>query len=99
MSSGRMVAVRTCPLPERTTTTNSAGVINKMIRLGAGPPLNGKDATDKQLEFPLLYAVGRDRIASKTLDVEGKNLHVLFDTILHMIPGPSHDPRVSFLKN
>ena len=61
--------------------------------------MNGKDATDKQLEFPLLYAVGRDRIASKTLDVEGKNLHVLFDTILHMIPGPSHDPRVSFLKN
>ena len=50
--------------------------------------MNGKDATDKQLEFLLLYAVGRDRIASKTLDVEGKNLHVLFDTILHMIPVP-----------
>ena len=54
------------------------------------------DAKDEQLEFPLLYAVGRDGIASKTLDEEGKNLHVLFDTILDMIPGPSHDPAAPF---
>jgi len=54
------------------------------------------DATDEQLEFPLLYAVGRDGIASKALDVEGKNLHVLFDTILDMIPGPSHDAGAPF---
>jgi GTP-binding protein len=54
------------------------------------------DATDEQLEFPLLYAVGRDGIASRTLDEEGKNLHMLFDTILDMIPGPSHDPAAPF---
>ncbi len=54
------------------------------------------DATDEQLEFPLLYAVGRDGIASRTLDEEGKNLHVLFDTILDMIPGPSHDSGAPF---
>ncbi len=54
------------------------------------------NATDEQLEFPLLYAVGRDGIASKSLDMEGKNLHVLFDTILDMIPGPSHDPDAPF---
>ena len=54
------------------------------------------DATDEQLEFPLLYAVGRDGIASRTLGEEGKNLHVLFDTILDMIPGPSHDPDAPF---
>ncbi len=54
------------------------------------------DATDEQLEFPLLYAVGRDGIASRTLNEEGKNLHVLFDTILDMIPGPSHDPDAPF---
>jgi GTP-binding protein len=54
------------------------------------------DATDEQLEFPLLYAVGRDGIASRTLNEEGKNLHVLFDTILDMIPGPSHDPAAPF---
>ena len=54
------------------------------------------DATDEQLEFPLLYAVGRDGIASRTLDEGGKNLHVLFDTILDMIPGPSHDSGAPF---
>ena len=53
-------------------------------------------ATDEQLEFPLLYAIGRDGIASRTLDDEGKNLHVLFDTILDMIPGPSHDSGAPF---
>ena len=54
------------------------------------------DATDEQLEFPLLYAVGRDGIASSSLDEEGQNLHVLFDTILDMIPGPSHDSGAPF---
>ena len=54
------------------------------------------DATDDQLDFPLLYAVGRDGIASRNLDEEGKNLHVLFDTIIDMIPGPSHDPGAPF---
>jgi GTP-binding protein len=54
------------------------------------------DATDEQLEFPLLYAVGRDGIASRTLDGEGKDLHVLFDAILDTIPGPSHDPGAPF---
>ena len=54
------------------------------------------NATDEQLEFPLLYAVGRDGIASSSLDEEGRNLHVLFDTILDMIPGPSHDSGAPF---
>jgi len=52
------------------------------------------DATEEQLEFPLLYAVGRDGIAAKNLDEEGKDLHALFDTILDAIPGPSHDRSV-----
>jgi GTP-binding protein len=54
------------------------------------------DASDEQLEFPLLYAVGRDGIARRTLDGEGKNLHALMDTILEDIPGPSHDPEAPF---
>src|SRR5210317_1711912 len=54
------------------------------------------DATDEQLEFPLLYAVGRDGIASKSLDAEGENLHVLMDTILEEIPGPFYDPEAPF---
>ena len=51
------------------------------------------DATDEQLEFPLLYAVGRDGIAMRDPQEEGKDLHVLFETILAEIPGPAYDPR------
>ena len=54
------------------------------------------DATDDQLEFPLLYAVGRNGIAQTNLIEPGKNLHVLFDTIVKEIPGPSHDPDEPF---
>ncbi len=80
-------------------------VINKIDRRDARPDevldeiydlLIDMDATDEQLEFPLLYAVGRDGIAKKKLDDPGINLHVLFDTILEMIPGPSHDPGAPF---
>ena len=54
------------------------------------------NAADEQLDFPLLYAVGRDGIAQKTLEEEGKNLHIFLDTILEEIPGPSHDPDAPF---
>ena len=54
------------------------------------------DATDEQLEFPLLYAVGRDGIAMQTPEEEGRNLHLLFDTILEMIPGPAYDSGAPF---
>jgi GTP-binding protein len=80
-------------------------VINKIDRPDARPDevldeiydlLIDLNATDDQLEFPLLYAVGRDGIAQKTLDEEGKNLHLLLDTILEEIPGPSYDPEAPF---
>jgi GTP-binding protein len=80
-------------------------VINKIDRTDARPHevldeiydlLIDLNATDDQLEFPLLYAVGRDGIAQKTLDEEGKNLHLLLDTILEKIPGPSYDPEAPF---
>ncbi|MEE8398602.1 MAG: EF-Tu/IF-2/RF-3 family GTPase, partial [Desulfobacterales bacterium] len=54
------------------------------------------DATDEQLEVPLLYAVGRDGIAQKALDEKGKNIHVLMDMIIEEIPGPSYDPEAPF---
>lgn len=50
------------------------------------------DATEEQIEFPVLYAIGRDGIAQKTLDEKGKNLQILFDTIVDEIPAPSYDP-------
>jgi GTP-binding protein len=54
------------------------------------------DATEDQLEFPLLYAVGRDGIAMEHPEDKGENLHLMFDTILDAIPGPSYDPAAPF---
>ena len=47
-------------------------------------------ANDAQLEFPLLYAIGRDGIAQKTLAEKGTNLHPLLDAIVADIPGPAY---------
>ncbi len=53
-------------------------------------------ATEEQLEFPLLYAVGRDGIAMARPEDPAEDLHLLFDAILKTIPGPSHDPSAPF---
>ncbi len=80
-------------------------VINKIDRPDARPDavldeiydlLIDLDATDEQLEFPLLYAIGRDGIALTRRDDPRQNLHPLLDTILAAIPGPSHDPEAPF---
>jgi GTP-binding protein len=50
------------------------------------------DASEEQLEFPVLYAIGREGIAKRELEGEGSDLSPLFETILAEIPAPSHDP-------
>ena len=60
------------------------------------------DANDQQLEFPVLYAIGRQGIASANLedllaeDTSGQTLKPLFELIVSEIPGPSHDPDEPF---
>ncbi len=54
------------------------------------------DATDEQLEFPVIYAIGRDGIAKKELEDESDNLNVLFDSIIEEIPGPTHNINIPF---
>jgi GTP-binding protein len=49
------------------------------------------DASEDQLDFPLLYAIGRDGIVKKSVEDETDNLHILFETILKEIPGPGYD--------
>jgi GTP-binding protein len=80
-------------------------VINKIDRKDARPKevLNeiydlfiDLDATDEQLDFPQLYAIGRAGIAQKTLAEQGENLKILFDTILEQIPAPTYDPEEPF---
>ncbi len=76
-------------------------VINKIDRKDARPEavldeiydlLIDLDATEAQLEFPLLYAIGRDGIAQADLATQGENLHLLLDTIVREIPPPAFDP-------
>ncbi len=46
------------------------------------------DANEDQLDFPLLYASGRDGWATDTLDGERKDLSVLFERIVAHVPPP-----------
>ncbi len=46
------------------------------------------DATEDQLDFPILYTNGRAGIAKKTLDDPSETLEPLFDAILEHIPEP-----------
>ncbi len=54
------------------------------------------DADEEQIEFSVLYAIGRDGVAKHELDDESNNLIPLFETILREIPGPSHHPKEPF---
>jgi GTP-binding protein len=46
------------------------------------------DATDEQIEFPILYAVSRDGIAKRKLEDPSQNLQPLFEQIVDSIPSP-----------
>ncbi|WP_367689921.1 translational GTPase TypA [Helicobacter pylori] len=46
-------------------------------------------ASDKQLDFPVVYAAARDGYAMRSLDDEKKNLEPLFETILEHVSSPS----------
>ena len=54
------------------------------------------DADDTQIEFPILYAVGREGIAQTTLEGRGTDLAPLFDAIVKEIPPPIYDPQEPF---
>ncbi len=54
------------------------------------------DATEEQLDFTYLWAIGRDGIVKRELDEDVDNLKVLFDIILEEMPPPSYDPEAPF---
>jgi len=49
------------------------------------------DANEDQLDFPVIYAVGREGIAKKNLEDESTNLLPLFETIIESVPPPKAD--------
>ncbi|MGH9175172.1 MAG: EF-Tu/IF-2/RF-3 family GTPase, partial [Vicinamibacterales bacterium] len=72
-------------------------IINKIDRGDARPKdvLNevydlfiDLDATEEQIEFPVLYTSGRAGTASADLDVAGENLRPLFEAIVEHVPPP-----------
>ena len=73
-------------------------VINKIDRADARPQevLNeiydlfiDLDATEDQLDFPVLYTNAKEGTTSTSVDTPGENLQPLFDAILETIPEPA----------
>jgi len=80
-------------------------VLNKIDRQDARPAevLNeiydlfiDLDAKEEQIEFPVIYAIGRNGVASVSLEQPGRDLAPLFDAIVERIPSPSFDPDQPF---
>ncbi len=53
-------------------------------------------ATDAQLDFPMLYASGRQGWADAELDGPRKDLSALFDLVLRHVPSPTVAPEAPF---
>ena len=75
-------------------------VINKIDRQDARPDevvnevydlFIDLDASDEQIDFPILYAISRDGIAKHELSEESADLRPLFEQILKTIPAPVAD--------
>ncbi|HJZ99590.1 MAG TPA: translational GTPase TypA [Candidatus Solibacter sp.] len=49
------------------------------------------DATEDQLDFPVLYTIAKTGIAKKSLDDPSPDLRPLFDAIVESIPAPGGD--------
>src|SRR5262247_1670116 len=72
-------------------------VVNKIDRSDARPAevvdeiyelFLDLDATDEQIEFPILYAISRDGVAKKDLQDSSSHLQPLFEQIVQTIPEP-----------
>lgn len=72
-------------------------VVNKIDRSDARPAevvdeiyelFLDLDATDEQIEFPILYAVSREGTAKRKLEDESRDLQPLFEQIVASIPPP-----------
>ena len=54
------------------------------------------EASDEQLDFPILYASGKNGWCVKDLNNEKNNLHCLFDLILKHVPEPVSEKNKDF---
>ena len=72
-------------------------VVNKIDRADARPAevvdeiyelFLDLDATDEQIDFPILYAISRAGVARRSLDDQSDDLQPLFEQIVESIPAP-----------
>ncbi|MBI2417021.1 MAG: translational GTPase TypA [Ignavibacteriales bacterium] len=54
------------------------------------------EATDAQLDFPVIYAIAKQGIAKTNLEDEGENLIPLLDAVIAKIPAPTVDENKPF---
>jgi GTP-binding protein len=80
-------------------------VVNKIDRQDARPAavldeiydlFIDLDASEDQLDFPVLYTNARAGTATRDLTIESHTLEPLFDTILATVPAPRFDPAQGF---
>ena len=50
------------------------------------------DAEEEQLDFPILYTIGKEGIAKEELDDDSKDMRPLFEKIVEYMPAPKYDP-------
>jgi GTP-binding protein len=83
-------------------------VVNKVDRQDARPDevhnemfdlFAALGADDNQLDFPMLFASGRQGWADTTMDGPRKDLSAMFDLILSHVPAPGLDPNLPFAMN
>ncbi|ACE06113.1 hypothetical protein Aasi_0730 [Candidatus Amoebophilus asiaticus 5a2] len=66
-------------------------VLNEVFEL-----FSALDATEEQLDFPVLYAVGREGWAVTDLNHERKDLEPLFNLFINHVPAPKVDTDAPF---
>jgi GTP-binding protein len=77
-----IVVINKMDRPNATPSTVVDNVFDLFIKLGA---------SDEQLEFPILYASGREGWASADMDVKGKDIEPVFTTTMSHVPPPDAD--------
>jgi len=83
-------------------------VVNKVDRQDARPHevhdevfdlFANLGASDEQLDFPMLFASGRQGWADETMDGARQNLDAMFDLIIRHVPEPTVDVAAPFAMN
>jgi GTP-binding protein len=74
-----IVIINKMDRPNATPSTVVDSVFDLFMKLGA---------TDEQLDFPILYASGREGWASMNMSIKGKDIESVFATIMSHVPPP-----------